>query len=62
MADTARRVRCRTCGKEVNVYDAKEYNLGRIQYECLECYKRGCKDVTVHILRVAVKYRKEKEK
>lgn len=42
MANTAGRVLCRTCGKEVSIYDAKEYNLGRRKvYECYECRKEG---------------------
>ena len=42
MGNTTRRVLCRTCGREVSIYDAKAYNLGRRKvYECHECQKQG---------------------
>ena len=42
MADTTRRVFCKTCQKEVSIYDAHAYNLGRsTTYECMECYLKS---------------------
>jgi hypothetical protein len=62
MADTARRVLCRTCGKEVSVYDAEAYNVGRkIQYECFECYMSGSRKAQDFHARIVEKI-KEKSK
>lgn len=60
MADTTRRVLCRTCGKEVSVYDAKQYPIGRrTLYECIKCAEQGDKEVYYYIAR---KSNKEREK
>ena len=50
---------CKNCGAEVDSFDAIEFNTGRIQYMCLECYKAGCHDIGLHNYRKAL--RKEKE-
>lgn len=62
MADTARRVLCRTCGAEVSIYDAKPYFTGRrTQYECRECAKRGNMIAQNHAVTTIYKFRKEIE-
>ena len=61
MADTARRVFCRTCGKEISVFDAKEYRTGRsVQYECIKCAKQGQRETYYHV-RMVIR-RREKMK
>ena len=63
MADTARRVFCRTCGKEVSIHDAKAYNTGRkTQYECYECHIRGTAKARDFQISVVEKFNKEKRK
>ena len=62
MADTARRVLCRTCGMEVSIYDAKPYFIGRTtQYECIKCSRKGNSEAQHHVATVLHKFRKEKE-
>lgn len=51
-------VRCRNCGAMIPEHEAKEFNTGRVQYMCLDCYKAGCRQVGMHELKKAA--RKEK--
>lgn len=53
-------VRCKNCGAEVPDWDAIEFNTGRTQYMCMECYKAGCYDVGIHKQRL--EKRKEKDR
>lgn len=42
MADTARRILCKTCGQEVDVTDADSYFIGKKKiYECRRCKLKG---------------------
>ena len=60
MADTAGRIFCKTCGKEITEQTAKRYNIGRkIQYQCYECYKTGESEANSHIAITVNKFRKE---
>ena len=60
MVDTTRRIFCRTCGKEINIYEAKSYNLGRkTVYECGECSKQGETAANEHIAITVGKFRKD---
>ena len=62
MADTARRVLCRTCHKEVSIHDAHPYHIGKVtSYECYECYKQGQREAHYHIITSVQRLRKEKE-
>ena len=54
------KVICKNCGIEMDAWDAVEFNTGRTQYMCLECYKSGCYEYGLH--RQRQKKRKEKEK
>lgn len=63
MADTTRRIFCRTCGKEISIHEAKAYNLGRrTVYECFECQKKGMTEAEQFHIGVCIKTRKEKKK
>ena len=53
------KVICKNCGAEIEDFDAIEFNTGRIQYMCIECYKAACRDVGLHSRWKAL--RKEKE-
>ena len=53
-----RTVKCKNCGAMIPEHEAKEFNTGRIQYMCLECYKAGCRQIGMHELKKAA--RKEK--
>ena len=62
MVDTTRRIFCRTCGKEINIYEAKSYNLGRkTVYECYECSKQGEIEANTHIAITVGKFRKDEQ-
>ena len=63
MADTARRILCRTCKQEISIYDAKLYFTGRgIQYECFKCVKKGNEEAQHHVSTVVHKFRRENER
>lgn len=53
------KVICKNCGAEIDQYDAVEFNTGRVQYMCMECYKAACHDIGLHNHWKAL--RKEKE-
>ena len=62
MADTTRRVLCRTCKQEISIYDAKPYFTGkRTQYECIKCAKKGNEEAQHHVAVVVHKFKKEKK-
>ena len=61
MADTARRIFCSTCGKEINIHYANSYWTGRSTiYECQECYEKGQNYAKGHMAKIGARYRKEK--
>lgn len=62
MADTTRRVFCKTCKKEIDIQEAYPYNTGRrITYECRECRRTGVSKADGFHVDVCMKMRKERE-
>ena len=63
MADSTRRVLCKTCGKEVDISDAKAYHMGRMTvYECFKCQRKGSNEADNFCMERKLKIRKEKGK
>lgn len=62
MADTTRRVLCKTCKKKVSIYDAHAYHLGKsTTYECYECQMKGANWADGFHISVCQRMRKERE-